>query len=139
MSEQNKALYRRFIDEVIGRKNLGAIDELLAPDFVDHNPMPGLLPNREGMKQAMSMFLSAFPDMQSDISFFVAEGDLVVGHHTTTGTHQGEFMGIPATGKKVSFDEIHTVRIVNGKAVEHWGLADDAAMMQQLGVAQAPS
>ena len=136
MSEENKALYQKFIAEVIGKKDLAVLDKLVAPNFVDHNPIPGTPATREGMKQGISMLFSAFPDLQSPITFLVAEGDLVVGHHTTTGTHQGEFMGIPATGKKIQVDEIHIVRIVNGKAVEHWGLLEDMAMMQQLGVVQ---
>ena len=86
------------------------------------------------MKQMMGMFFGAFPDMHSTVEDLIAEGDKVVGYMTTTGTHTGDFMGIPATNKKVSFKEVHAVRIVNGKAVEHWGLSDDLGMMQQLGV-----
>ena len=136
MSEQNKALYRKFVAEVIDKKNLAVLDELVASNFVDHNPIPDTPATKEGMKQGITMLHSAFPDLKSPVTFLVAEGDLVVGHHTTTGTHQGEFMGIPATGKKIQVDEIHIVRIDNGKAVEHWGLVEDMAMMQQLGVAQ---
>ena len=134
MSEENKALYRKFIDEVINKKNLDAVNDLIAPGFIDHNPMPGTPPGPDGMRQAMEVFLGAFPDIQSDLTFLVAEGDIVVGHQITTGTHQGELMGIPPTGKKIEMAEIHAVRIKDGKAVEHWGLSDDAAMMQQLGV-----
>ena len=86
------------------------------------------------MKEMMSMFFAAFPDLRSTIDLLVAEGDVVTGHMTTEGTHNGDFMGIPATGKKVSFSEVHTVRIANGKAAEHWGIADAMTMMQQLGV-----
>ena len=89
------------------------------------------------MKQALAMIFGAFSDFKSTVNFMVAEGDLVVGQHTTTGIHQGDFMGIPATGKSVRFDEIHIVRIVNGKAVEHWGLSEDMSMMQQLGAMPA--
>ena len=85
------------------------------------------------MKDVMSMFFAAFPDLNSTIDLLLAEGDLVTGHMTTKGTHTGDFMGMPATGKKVSFSEVHTVRIANGKATEHWGVADSMAMMQQLG------
>ena len=138
MSEENKALFRRFIDEVMGNKNLAVLDELIAPDFVDHNPMPGTAGGREGMKQGMTMFFAAFPDLKSTIGEMIAEGDKVVGVMTTTGTHKGDLMGIPASGKQVSFSEIHMVRIANGKAVEHWGLADDMAMMQQIGAIPAP-
>ena len=102
--------------------------------MVDHNLMPGQAPGLEGMQQMMTMFLGAFPDLHSTIDVLMAEGDLVAGRMTTTGTHKGDFMGIPATGKQVKFTEVHIVRIANGKAVEHWGNSDDMAMMQQLGV-----
>ena len=82
----------------------------------------------------MTMFLSAFPDLHATIDVLVAEGGLVAGRMTTTGTHKGDFLGIAATGKQVKFSEIHIVRIANGKATEHWGNSDDMGMMQQLGV-----
>ena len=137
MSEQNKALYRRFVDEIINGKNTSGIGELMAVDMVDHNLMPGQAPGLEGMEQLMAMFLSAFPDLHTTIDVLIAEGDIVAGRMTTTGTHRGDFMGIPATGKQVKFSEIHIVRIANGKAVEHWGNSDDMGMMQQLGVIPA--
>ena len=133
MSEENKALFRRFMDEVISKRNIDAIDDLMSADYVEHNSLPGMEPGIAGMKQMMGMFFSAFPDLNSRVEQLVAEGDKVVGVMTTTGTHRGEFMGIPPSGKKISITEIHMVRIVNGKAVEHWGLSDDMAMMQQLG------
>ena len=137
MSEENKALFRRFVDEIINKKDVSLIDDLIAGDMVDHNLLPGQEPGREGMKQMLGMFLAAFPDLRSNIDLLVAEGDIVAGRMTTTGTHKQDFMGIPATGKQVNFSEIHIVRIVNGKAVEHWGNSDDMGMMQQLGVIPA--
>ena len=138
MSEQNIAAYKKFVDEVIANKNLAVIDDLISPEFVDHNPLPGTAGGRDGMKEALTMFLGAFPDAKSSLTLTIAEGDLVVGHHTTTGTHRGDQMGIPATGKAVQFDEIHIVRFVDGRAVEHWGLSDDMSMMTQLGVIPMP-
>ena len=91
-------------------------------------------PGIDGIKQMMNMFYSAFPDLKVTVNQLVAERDLVVGHMTTEGTQAGELMGIPASGKKISITEMHMVRIANGKAVEHWGLANAMAMMQQLGV-----
>lgn len=111
------------------------MDEQLSDDFVDHNPIPGTTGNRAGMVEGLKMLFQAFPDLQSPPTFLLSDGDLVVGHHTSTGTHQGPFMDIPATGKSISVTEIHIVKFANGKAVEHWGLVDDMAMMQQLGVA----
>ena len=139
MSEENKALYRKFVDEVINKKNLAAIDELMASDYIEHDEMPpGMASGVEGMKQMMGMFFSAFSDLQTTTEDVIAEGDRVVGRHVFTGTHSGDFMGIPATGKRVSIGEIHIVRIVNGKGVEHWGQVDMMGMMQQLGVIPAP-
>ena len=134
MSEENKALFRQFINDCINKKNPAVIDRLIAADIVDHNLMPGQEQGADGMKAMMTMFFAAFPDLSVKIDEIVAEGDLVVGRMTTSGTHKADFMGIPATGKNVSFTEMHMVRIVNGKATEHWGNADDMAMMQQLGV-----
>ncbi len=139
MSEQNKTLYRKFVDEVINKKNLAMIDEMMAPDYIEHDEMPpGMPAGVEGLKQMMGMFFTAFPDMQSTTEDVIAEGDRVVGRHTMVGTHSGDFMGIPATGKRVSIGEIHIVRIVNGKGVEHWGQVDMMGMMQQLGVVPGP-
>jgi len=134
MSEEDKASFKRFIDEVVNNKNLAVIDELIDPDLFDHNAAPDAPPGIEVMKQFMSAFVAAFPDLHSTLEDLVAEGDLVAGRMTTTGTHQGEFMGIPATNKKVTFSETHIVRISNGKAVDHWGISDNLSLMQQLGV-----
>ena len=82
----------------------------------------------------MNMFYSAFPDLKVTVNQLVAERDLMVGHMTTKGTQTGEFMGIPASGKKISIAEMNMVRIANGKAVERWGQANAMAMMRQLGV-----
>ena len=84
------------------------------------------------------MFRSAFPDLTSKIDVLMAEGDLVAGRMTTSGTQRGEFMGIPPTNKSFTMTEVHIVRIANGKAVEHWGNSDDMSMMQQLGVIPEP-
>ena len=134
MSEENKALFRQLIDRVINEKNADAVDDLVDASIMDHSPVPGQTPGIAGIKEMFNMLFTGFPDLTTSIDLLVAEDDLVVGHFTTSGTHQGELMGIPATGKKVSFTETHIMRIANGKAVEHWGNADDLGMMQQLGV-----
>ena len=137
MSDANKALFRRFIEEVMNSKNPDKMDILIGENWVDHNPPPGTAPGLEGMKQMMGMFFAAFPDLQVTVDQLIAEGDIVAGRMITTGTHQGEFMGIAAKGKRMTISEMHMVRIENGKAVEHWGNSDDLAMMQQLGVIPA--
>jgi steroid delta-isomerase-like uncharacterized protein len=138
-AEENKAMFRRLMDEVVNKGNLDIIDELVAADVVEHEELlPGLPQNREGVKQFFAILRSAFPDIKATIEDVIAEGDRVVARGTMSGTHQGEFMGIPATGKKVSFGAIDILRITNGKFVEHWGLTDSMAMMQQLGVIPGP-
>ena len=132
MSEQNKAVVRRFT-EVFETGDLSILDEVLASNFVDHSPFPEQPPDREGMKQMIGMMRATFPDMAVSTDDMIAEGDKVVSRWTGTGTHQGEFMGIPATGKKVTVTGIGIDRVVDGKIVEHWEQFDAMGMMQQLG------
>src|SRR5262245_43394849 len=101
-SEENKALTRRFYQEVWNKGNLDAVAELLTSDFVDHAAPPGFAPGREGAKQVFSMYRSAFPDFRLAIEDLIAEDDKVVARWVTQGTHQGELMGIPPTGKLAS-------------------------------------
>ena len=137
MSDQHKALMRRFYDEVMNGGNMGAVDELCAADLVDHEEFPGLAPGREGLKQFVTMMHTAFPDVKMEVHDMVAEGDKVVARLTMSGTQQGEFAGMPASGKSMSISVIDIVRFADGKAVEHWGVTDAAAMMEQLGHAPA--
>jgi steroid delta-isomerase-like uncharacterized protein len=133
-TEQNKALLSRLIKEVFNRGNISLVDELLAPGFVDHEELPpGIPPGREAVKQLSTMFRSVFPDFKATIDDMIAEGDKVVARQTWSGTHKGEFMGVPPTGKRVSFGVIDIVRIAGGKVVEHWGQMDSMGMMKQLG------
>ncbi len=140
MSEDPKSLMRRLYQEV-SAGNLAALDELLADDLVEHEEFPGLEPNKEGVKQFFAMFRSAFPDLRMEPHEMLAEGDLVCARMTVTGTHQGEFMGVPPTGKKIEMEGIDIVRTRDGQATEHWGVMDAMAMMQQLGAIpeQAPA
>ncbi len=121
MLEQNKTLFKMYVDEVFNKKNVAVIDELMDPNMVEQ-------------RELITAFLGAFPDLHVTVEDLIAEGDKIVGRVTLTGTHQGELMGIPATGKKVSYSEILIVRISNGKAVEEWEVSDTMSMMQQLGV-----
>lgn len=137
MTEQNKALLRRFYEEVIGEGKLDLIDELIAPDFVEHEEFPDMPPGRDGVKQVFSMFLEAFPDLHFHIKDMLAEGDKVVARVTMHGTHKGPFMGIPPTGKEIFVQAIDILRFADGKAIEHWGVTDQMSMMEQLGVKPA--
>ncbi len=138
-TEQNKELVRRLIEEAFNRGNISLIDEFFAPDFVEHEELPpGIPPGREAPKQLTIMLRNAFPDFKATIDDIMAEGDKVVVRQTWSGTQNGEFMGIPPTGKSVSFGVIDIIRIAGGKLVEHWGQMDSMGMMQQLGVIPAP-
>lgn len=133
-AEQNKALVRRAIEEIANRRNLSAIDEFFSPDFVEHEELPpNIPPGREAPRILFGMMLDAFPDFKATFKHLIAEDDLVVMHMTWTGTQEGEFMGMPASGKRMSISVLDIIRIADGKFVEHWGVMDQAAMMQQLG------
>ena len=133
MSEQNKAVFEKLMS-ALNAKDMDTMESLIADDFVDNDAMPGMAPGRQGMIDMMGMFVGAFPDLNVVVEHWVAEGDLVVGVMTTKGTQTGEFMGMPASGKKFSVREMHMVRVANGKMTEHWGLSNEMSMMQQLGL-----
>jgi predicted ester cyclase len=134
--EENKALTRRFYDESINTGNLDLIDEFVSQDFVEHEAFPGLpTTGPEAPKAALGMFLAAFPDLHMTADDVLAEGDKVVVRGTMTGTHHGELMGIPPTHKSFEIQFIDILEIQGGKATAHWGITDQAAMMQQLGLA----
>jgi steroid delta-isomerase-like uncharacterized protein len=135
--EQNKAVVRRFVEQVQNQHNLDALDELFSPDFVDHSGMSSP-PNREGTRAFFTMMFAAFPDMRFEIRQQLAEGDRVMTYKTFHGTHQGPFMGIPATGKEVTFDNIDIMTVVEGRITEHWTVGDMLRLMQQLGVVPPP-
>jgi steroid delta-isomerase-like uncharacterized protein len=123
--------------------NAGDIDgfgELLAEDFVEHEEMPGLEPSKEGVKQLFHMYRAAFPDLRMDAQDVLVSGDKAVARVRATGTHQGEFLGMTATGKSVDVQLIDITRFGDdGLAREHWGVFDALAMMQQLGaIPQSP-
>jgi steroid delta-isomerase-like uncharacterized protein len=119
--------------------NAGDIDgfgALLADDFVEHEETPGLAPTKDGVLEFFRMYRAAFPDLRMEPEDVLASDDKVVARLRATGTHQGEFMGIPATGKSVDVPLIDIIRFGDdGLAHEHWGVINEMAMMQQLGLA----
>ena len=138
MSEENKELARRFIER-FNQKDQDVFDELLAPDFVDLTPAPGAEPTREGWKQNVSMGeWLAIPDLHFEIEEQIAEGDRVVNRLVARGTHKGEFLGIPATGKEVTGDNVTIFRIAGGKIIERWTIFDALGLMMQLGAFSPP-
>jgi len=126
---------RRFYD-LINAGDVDGFGELLADDFVEHEETPGLAPTRQGVMEFFRMYIAAFPDLRFDAEDILASGDKAVGRVRITGTHRGEFMGMPPTGKSIDVQAIDIVRFGDdGLAREHWGVFDAMAMMQQLGVA----
>ena len=137
-AEHNKAIVRRMVEEAQSRHNLAVVDELFAADFVDHSVPPGLPPSREGVKMQFAMFFAAFPDLHVVIHDQVAEGDEVVTRKTFHGTHQGDLMGIPPSGKPIAFDVIDILRLKDGKITAHWNVVDQLGLMRQIGVIPTP-
>jgi predicted ester cyclase len=133
-TEENKAQFRRMYEEGFNQGVLHVADELIAPECINHEVPPGTN-NRgpESLRMVITMLRAAFPDLRFAIEELIAEGDIVAGRLTMTGTHQGSLMGMPPTGRAVRQNHMHFVRLRNGKAIEHWGVRDDVGMMRQLG------
>jgi steroid delta-isomerase-like uncharacterized protein len=128
------AVVRRNTEEVQGEGNWALYEELFADDFVNHTPQPGEIPGKDGVRALYQGLRAAFPDFRPEIHWQVAAGDLVTTYKTFYGTHQGDFLGIPPTGKKISFYTVDAMRVVDGKITEHWGVATLLDLLQQLGV-----
>jgi steroid delta-isomerase-like uncharacterized protein len=131
--EENKNIVRRY-QEIYNSNNLDNLLEVVSEDLLTPKIMAGVPHGVEGAKAAHQIMLAGFPDYQTVIDDLIAEGDKVATRITMTGTHTGDFMGIPATGKSVSFTGIYIARIAKGKIVEHWGEEDSVSLLQQLGV-----
>jgi steroid delta-isomerase-like uncharacterized protein len=142
-AEENKRISRRVAEEGFSQGRMEVIDELVAENFVNHDPgaPPDLPPGREGLKALAGFYRSAFPDAQLTIEDLIAEGDKVVSRYTARGTHQGDFAGIPATGRQITATGITIDRIEGGKIVESWNEFNQFGLLQQLGAIpeQAPA
>lgn len=137
-AEENKALVRRFYEE-IDKGNVAAMDELVAEGYINHHPppLPGLAPGREGLKQAFQLFWEATPGYHQ-IEDQLAEGDKVVTRLTAYGSHERDLPGIPSTGNKLEMTAIAIHRIADGKIAEHWSNTDELGLLQQLDVIPTP-
>lgn len=138
-SEETKRFMQHFIEETINKKNLKALDTLVAEDFVEHLPFPGQGPGRAGLRYAIATFLSGFPDMHWTVEEQVAEGEKVVTRFTMSGTHQGVFLGIEPTGQSVHVWGIVIDVVREGKFAESRIILDMMSFMQQLGVLPSPN
>lgn len=138
-TQDNVAVFRQLVDELVNKGNMAVVDVLMARDFVEHEELPPGFPlGREGVRQFFSLLHTAFPDLRGEIEDIVAQDDKVVFRMTWCGTQRGEFLGIPATGKPVSFEVFDMARVAGDKIAEHWGLPNNLKILQQLGAVPAP-
>lgn len=133
MSEENKALVKRFVSDYQTNHDDAVLYELVSEKFVDHNASPGLPAGRDGVKALFDAFHEAFAGFTGQIDDQVAELDKVVTRKTFRGRHVGHFMDLPPTGKDVRIEVIDIVRVADGKIVEHWNVVDQLGLMRQLG------
>jgi steroid delta-isomerase-like uncharacterized protein len=128
----NKEIVRRFSDELWGRGDFAVADEVLSPDLIEHNPLPGQGPGRDGHKQVVALFRSAFPDLHVLTEDLIEEGDRVALRWKAEGTHRGDLMGLPPTGKRVVLSGIEILRIARGRIVERWAEDNGQLVLAQL-------
>jgi steroid delta-isomerase-like uncharacterized protein len=137
-TEANKAIVRRWYEEVWNQRNLDLLDELYAPTWVGHFPQELELQGPAGHKQFGAVFTTAFPNAIYTIEGLLAEGELVASHYSVQATHRGELRGIPPTGQAVVSTGINIHRLVDGRIVEQWAQYDMLGLLQQLGALPAP-
>jgi steroid delta-isomerase-like uncharacterized protein len=131
-------LARTIIEEVIGQGKVELVDDLLTDDFIEHEAPPGVPEGPDSLRGFVAMFRGAFPDLTTNVVATAVDGDEVWIQSSATGTHQGDFNGIPPTGKTIEIALFDRIRTRDGKAAEHWGLSDNLALMIQLGAVPAP-
>ena len=131
--EDNKELLRRFSREIINQGNLDAAEEIIAPDYINHNPTPGQVPGLESFKRAVTNLRMAFPDLRETVEVILAEGDLVSVRATRRGTHEGTYMGVPGTQRPVTIPTMYFARVRNGRITDFWLNWDILGMLQQIG------
>ncbi len=123
---------RRVLEEVFPADDEAALAELISEDFINHEAPPGTPPGLGSVTYFMHMLARAFTDQSWTIHRVLTEGDTVAIHCTHSGRHVGDFFGLPATGRRFAYKQMHMIRVVNGKGVEHWAVRDDATHMRQL-------
>jgi steroid delta-isomerase-like uncharacterized protein len=139
--EANKATVQHLYEQLFNQGNLSVVDEVIAPDFINHNAPLGSNHGPESMRELITMLSTSFPDMHYTVEEIVAEGDTVVARVTMSGTHRGPgpVQGMPPTGQSVRQDQMHFIHFQDGKVVEHRAVRDDLGLMRQLGVIPAPA
>lgn len=137
--EANKVAARRTWEEIFPACDVDGLAEVTDVDVIDHGRRPDEPRGLEGATKTMLWLGTVFSDQRWEIRHVIGDGDLVAVHATHHGRHTGDLMGLPPTGREVAYDYVHIMRFRDGKAVEHWGIRDDAALMRQLGVGHEPS
>lgn len=135
--EHNKNVVRRYYEDVLNGGDLGLLDQLAAPDYVEHDPLPGQARGLDGLKQRVDILRTAFRP-RFTIEDLICEGDKVAVRWSQRATHVGAFMGLPATGKPFTISGIDIHRMLEGKMSEHWHVVDQFGLLQQLGVIPEP-
>jgi len=131
--EKNKKIITRYYDEVWNQGNLDVLDDILDPEYINHNPgLPNPIPGPDGLKPIVAAMRTGLPDLRFEINDMLLTPDKVAIRCTMHGTHTGELFGIPSTGKKVCINQMQIEYIKNGKIIEHWRVSDD--LMEQIGV-----
>jgi steroid delta-isomerase-like uncharacterized protein len=138
MSEENKEIVRRLGSEGFAQGNEAVLDELLAEDYVDHGAPPGVEPGREGAKAFVKQLQAAFSDIEQSVDDLVAEGDKVAARWTFSANHTGEFIGVPASNKRITVTGIEIDRIEGGRVAEAWSQVDITAFLMQAGALEMP-
>ena len=132
-SESAKAVVRRNTEEVQGRGNFDVFEQLFADNFIDHTPQPGTTPDKAGVRKLYTYLRAAFPDFHAEIHWQLADGDRVTTFKTYYGTHEGSFLGIAPTHRKIQFETVDVMRVQNGKITDHWGVGNLLSLMRQIG------
>jgi steroid delta-isomerase-like uncharacterized protein len=131
--EEGVTAFRRVMEEGFSRGRLDAIDGAVSPDFVEHEVGPGQGGGRDGLKTIIALLRTAFPDLEARVEDVFAAGDRLCARVRFSGTHAGEFQGLPATGRHAEWEAIDICRIADGRLAEHWGQIDRLGLLQQLG------
>jgi len=138
-SEEAKAVVRRNTEEVQSQGRFEVFEELFADDFLDHTTQPGTTPDKAGVRKLYTYMRQAFPDFHADIHWQLVHGDRVTTFKTYHGTHEGTFLGIPPTHRKIHFESVDVMRVQNGRITDHWGVGNLLSLMRQIGGWTPPS
>jgi steroid delta-isomerase-like uncharacterized protein len=133
VSDEAKAVARRNTEEVQGKGRFDVFDELFADNFTDHTPQPNTTPDKAGVRRLYTYIRAAFPDFHAEIHWQLADGDRVTTYKTYHGTHEGPFLGVAPTHRKIHFETVDVMRVQHGKITDHWGVGNLLSLMQQIG------